>query len=407
MSSVTPVPSPSSALEPRLAHWIENRGRSVLRNMVSVVARPGILSLAGGLPAAELFPAAEYGAAVSVVSEDPRALQYGVAFAPLKDKIVELMARRGVTCRPEQVLVTSGAQQGIDICARLLVDPGGCVAMEELTYTGIQQAVAPMRPRVLSVPSDLEEGLDPDVLEKRLEAGELPEFLYLIPDAHNPLGVSLSTQRRRKLLELAHAYGFYLVEDDPYGLLWLDRPFEPPLRALDDERVIYLGSFSKIVAPALRLGWMVLPERLIEKATIVKDGLDLETSGLTQRATNRLLEELSIDTHLERLRSTYRSRRDALLGALDSSMPPGVRFSRPRGGMFVWLDLSTSDLRESDTERLLHRVMKEQKVAFIPGVAFESAPGRGRTGMRLSFSTLNPEQIEGAVNGIVACLERS
>lgn len=405
----------STGLEVPLARWLEGQSRSVLREMVSVVSRPGILSLAGGLPAPELFPVAEYAAALQkVLASDPRALQYGPPFEPLKECIVEIMRRRGVECRSEQVFITSGAQQGLDIVGRLLLDDGRQVAMEELTFTGIHQVAASREATVLTVGSSLASGLDVDALDALLVGGARPAFLYLMPDAHNPLGVSLSRAKRERLVELAERYDMLLVEDDPYGLLAYDGELEPPLRALDAQRVVYVGSFSKILAPGLRLGWMVAPPAILERASLVKESVDLETSSLTQRAVAAYFDDNDFDRHLERLRTTYRERRDAMLGALEEHLAGlGERLSReatwtrPSGGMFVWVVLP----EEVDCPRLLERAVEEERLAFIPGHAFAAPSARradprlGRNCLRLSFSTSAPGRIEDGIRRLAALLE--
>ncbi|HVS61904.1 MAG TPA: PLP-dependent aminotransferase family protein [Thermoanaerobaculia bacterium] len=386
-------------LEACLAGWIRRRERSLLREMVTVVSRPGILSLAGGLPAAEAFPSAEYARAVSeVLAENPRALQYSPAHERLKEQIVELMAWRGVDCATEQVVITTGAQQGIDVSTRLLLGHGGRVAYEEFAYTGIHQATALFEPQVLTLPSHLEHGMDVETLAGALDRGVRPSLLYVIPDGHNPLGVSLAPARRSRLVALAREHGLPIVEDDPYGLLGLDGDgFAPPLRALDDEWVIYLGSFSKILAPGLRLGWMIVPARLATRVSVVKEAGDLESSSLTQRAVSRLLDSGFLPDHVARLRAIYRRRRDALLEALDRHLPSGARWTRPGGGMFVWVELDSHIDQEIDTVAALRRCVEEAGVAFIPGAAFTQDPTRGRGALRLSFSTLEPDDIERAV----------
>jgi 2-aminoadipate transaminase len=210
------LPAPPHSLV--LADWTHAMSRSVLRQMIAITARPGILSFAGGLPDPALFPAADYAAALqSVLTADPKALQYGPPLHSLKIHIVELMAERGVHCTPEQVFLTTGAQQGLDILSRLFLNPGGDVLLEEIVYPGIQQTIAPYRPRILPIPTDLETGIDVDVVEQYLADGARPAFLYIIPDAHNPLGVSVSPDKRQRLVALARAYGLPIIEDDPYG----------------------------------------------------------------------------------------------------------------------------------------------------------------------------------------------
>lgn len=365
--------------------------RSVLRQMLTVVSRPGILSFAGGLPAPELFPATQYAAALaSVLADDPLALQYGPPSHLLKTHIVELMAQRGVVCAPEQVFITTGAQQGLDVLTRLLLNPGGQVMYEEIIYTGLQQVVGPLQPQVLTVPTNLQTGMDVEAVEAWLAGGAKPAYLYVIPDAHNPLGVSLSQEKRRWLVELARVYSLPIVEDDPYGFLQYDGVSERPLRALDDEWVFYLGSFSKILAPALRLGWMVAPTALIPKLTVVKEMADLESSALTQKAVAAFLQAGHLPGHLEKLRVEYGHRRDTMLAALRRYFPAEASWTVPTSGMFIWVTLPAG----VETAELLQRAIDQQQVAFIPGHAF-AAPGcQANNCLRLNFSNCSPELIE-------------
>ena len=267
-----------------LAAWARASGTSALQTMLSVGTRPGTISFALGLPAPEFFPAAEYGrAAAAVLAEDPRALQYSPPCAPLQAHIAALMAQRGVSCAPEQVFLTSGAQQGIGLLARLLLEPGGEVITDTLCYTGFQQAVEPFMPRLLTVPTDLDTGMDVDAVEALLEGGARPAFIYTVPDGHNPLAVSMSAEKRLRLVELARRFQVPIVEDDPYGFLAYDGPPAHPLRALDREWVLYVGSFSKVLAPALRLGWIIVPPQLVPLLAIAKEALDINTATLAQR----------------------------------------------------------------------------------------------------------------------------
>jgi 2-aminoadipate transaminase len=235
----TVIPASLEELAPpsiRLADWTQTMERSMLRQMLAVVSRPGILSFAGGLPAPELFPQAGFAQAMAhVIAADNRALQYGPPFEPLKHQIVRLMAERGVTCRTEQIFLTTGAQQGLQVIARLLMDPGRQVMLEERVYTGIQQVINPYRPELLTVPTDLEQGIDIEVVEDYLLAGADPAFLYLIPEAHNPLGVSIGPKRQAQLVKLAHRFGMPIIEDDPYGFLNYEETAVPAMRALDDQ----------------------------------------------------------------------------------------------------------------------------------------------------------------------------
>jgi 2-aminoadipate transaminase len=374
-----------------LADWTHTLSRSVLRQMLAVVSRPGILSFAGGLPAPELFPTADYAAAMAhVLATDPQALQYGPPFAPLKEHIVALMAQRGVVCTPEQVFLTTGAQQGLDVLTRLLLNPGGDVLIENVVYTGIQQAIAPYQPHILTVSTDLAEGIAVDEIEAHLANGARPSFIYLIPDAHNPLGVSISLERRHQLIDLALTYNIPLIEDDPYGFLQYDEAMLPPLRAFNESHVFYCGSFSKILAPALRLGWMVAPESLMLKLTVAKEASDLESSALTQRAVSAFLAANHLPGHIERLRMEYGRRRDAMLAALYKYFPAEARWTAPQGGMFIWVELP----EEMDTAVLLTTAIEQEQVAFIPGHAFAVPGGDVHNCLRLNFSNASVEMIE-------------
>ena len=367
--------------------------RSLLRELLGVVSRPGILSMAGGLPDPWLFPKAAYGAALTAVLEkDERALQYSMPFQPLKEQIVRLMALRGVSCTTDDVFITNGAQQGLSLLATLLVDPSAPVLSEEAVYTGFAQALSPLGADHLTVPTDLEGGMDVDAVAWRLERGPRPAFIYVIPDGHNPVGVSMTPAARERLVELARGHRVPIVEDDPYGLLWYGAPHAAPLRALDDEWVLHLGSFSKIIAPGLRLGWMVVPRHLLAPLGILREATDLESSALTCRAVAAWLEAGHLPAHLERLRHEYRERRDRMLAALARHLRGVAQWTSPRGGFFTWVQLPEG----TDTLALLDRAVAEEKVAFVPGRAFAVEGGAGAADrcMRLAFSNVTPERID-------------
>ena len=395
-------PARQPALAHLLAPWLHGRERSLLRRLVNQGAGRDVMSLAGGLPAADLFPGDAYAEKLVELLADSRSMQYGPPSGALKEQVALLMRRRGVPCRPEEILITAGAQQALQVAVGALLATGDCVALERFVYTGIREALAPHSPRILTLPSSLDDGLDVEALERYLRAGERPRFVYVIPDAHNPLGVSLTREKRERLVVLAEDYDFAILEDDPYGLLCCDGEFEQPLAALDPERVIHVGTFSKILAPALRLGWMRLPPPLVDTFAAVKEAGDLECSRLTMLAVGRLLADLDFERHLELLRSTYRSRRDALLEELADRLPDGCAFSEPAGGMFVWVELPP----ETDGERLLERALVEQGVAFVPSAAFADVHDRDApaNAVRLSYSTLEPESLRRAVAKFAACL---
>ena len=376
--------------------------RSRLRELALLPPQPGLLSLAGGLPASELIPRDAYATALrEVLARDAAALQYGQPYEPLRECIVELMRERGVRCAPRQVLLTSGAQQALSLVAQLLVAPGGQVLIEEQVYTGIRQAALPYRPSFPTVRTDADTGMDVDQAWAMLEKGVRPAFLYAIADTHNPCGVRLGREKRARLVALARRFGVPIVEDDTYGLLHYDRDPLPAIRALDGEWVVYVGSFSKIVAPALRLGWMVLPPRLASAAEILKEAADLECSALTQRAVARLLRQ-GFAGHLERIRHGYRRRRDALLTALADHFPETARWTRPPGGFFVWVELP----QPLDCRRVCEEALAEAQVAVVPGTAFAASEGMGVNCLRLSFSSCAPDEIQAAVERLGRLLAR-
>lgn len=348
---------------------------------MELMARPGVISFALGLPAPELFPLDAYAAAAARVLRQPDALQYGTAWAPLKAQVARLMEGRGVRCAPEQVFLTGGAQQGLALLARLLLEEGGAVVCEELVYMGFQQVIEPYRPRILSVGSTLESGMDVDAVEAILEAGERPAFIYCITDGHNPLGVSLAADRRLRLVELARRHRVPIVEDDAYGALDYGSPL-PPLRALDDRWVLYVGSFSKMLAPGFRVGWVVAPPEMLPLLGCARDGMDIDTSSFAQRLVAAYLEGGGLPRHVEAVRAEYGARRDLMLSLVQRHFPEGTRWSVPRHGCLLWVELPEG----RDAGELLGPAL-EAGVAYVPGSAF-AVPGSraGRGALRLNYS---------------------
>ena len=373
-----------------LASWARTSRPSPLQEMLTAASRPGIISLALGKPDEKLFPTAEFAqAAQRVLATDPFALQYGPHSQLLKAQVVELMKRRGVACNEGQVFLTAGAQQGMCLLARLLLEPGSEVIAEELIYTGFQQVLEPFQPRVLTVPTSIETGMDVDAVEAHLTRGARPAFIYAITEGHNPLSVSLSKDKRVRLVELARQYGVPIIEDDAYGFLCYEGELEPPLRALDEQYVLYVGSFSKIVAPGLRVGWLVVPEGLIKPLSIVKESTDIDSTTFPQRVLNAYLETGQLMDHIKHLCDQYRLRRDTMLDALREHFPEETRWTTPSSGMFVWLENENVDAAE-----LFDTALSTAQVAFIPGFLFSVGPVRLKPhSMRLNFSYCSPENI--------------
>lgn len=387
--------APTTPEGPSLAAITRSMGRSALRDLLGAASAPGLYSFAVGVPGTDLFPAEDMERATSeVLRTDPLALQYGLPSAALKTQVVELMRLRGAEVRQEQVFLTSGAQQGMDLLTRMLLDPGGRVVLEETIYDGIQMVVRPLAPEILTVPTSPERGLDLDALDALLEGGARPAFLYVVPEGHNPMGTSLDPAQRIRLVELARRHRLPILEDDAYGLLRYDEDAAPALRALDDRFVFYLGSFSKILAPALRVGWIVAPEELIPLLSALKHATDIDTASFTQRVVAAYLEAGHLPAHLARLRAAYRTRRDAMLDALARHMPAGVSWHAPPAGIFVWLSLPPG----TDAMALLRDAIRRERVAFCPGRAFAADGGEHADHcLRLSFADLSPARIEEGV----------
>lgn len=382
----------SMTQEVTLASWAQKVKQSTIQQLLAVATRTDILSFALGLPAAELFPSADYaGAMTRALAADSRILQYGPPWQPLKRQIVELMALRGVRCREEQIFLTTGAQQGMSLLARLLLDFQGTALLEETIYSGILQAVESLQPELLTVPTDPETGMDVEAVATHLAGPRRPAFIYAISDGHNPLGVSLSQEKRRRLVELARQYQVPILEDDAYGLLRYDDQALLPMRALDDEWVFYIGSFSKILAPALRVGWIIVPERLMPALSALKEGNDIDTATFAQRTIAAYLETGKLASHLVDLRQAYKARRDTMVQALQAFFPVEARWFKPGNGMFIWVEIPTA----GDMSEVLKIAIEKEKVAFVPGHAFDvNGSCRSTHCMRLNFSNCDPERIE-------------
>jgi 2-aminoadipate transaminase len=378
-----------------LADWTRAISRSALQDMLIASARPEILSFALGLPAAELFPTEKYAQSlVRVLSTDPRSLQYGPPLLRLKQQVLAIMELRGVHCREEQIFLTAGAQQGMNMLTRLLLNPGGRVIMEQMTYPGFQQVLQPYRPIISTVPTDLETGLDVDAVERLLVQEPKPSLIYSVADGHNPLSVSMSVEKRRRLVELARRFRVPIIEDDPYGLLFYGDSCMPPLRSFEADWVCYVGTFSKILAPGVRTGWLVVPENLVAPLSVIKESMDINMAPLNQRAISDYVETGELWQHLPVLRAEYRRRRDAMLLALEKHFPMEARWRRPASGLFCWVEL----LAQIDGSELLRLAIETEKIAFIPGFAFHAGNGACcGSALRLNFSANAPHVIEDGI----------
>jgi len=376
---------------------------SILREILKVTDRPGILSMAGGLPSPDSFPVEAMRLACDkVLRETPReALQYAASegFTPLREWVANHLRSQGMTVDADQVLITTGSQQGLDLVAKVLVDAGAPVAVETPTYLGALQAFAPMEPIFASVASDADGPL-PEAVAALPHDAPGTRFLYVLPNFQNPSGRLMPEARREALIAAAKQARVPLVEDNPYGDLWYDTPPPKPLAARWPEGVIYLGSFSKVLAPGLRLGYVVAPRALFPKLLQAKQAADLHTPGFNQRIVYEVIRDGFLDTHVPTIRAMYRRQRDAMREALTQHLPEGSEWVAPSGGMFCWVRLPEG----CDAVALLPEAV-EAGVAFVPGAAFYAHAPDPRT-IRLSFVTLTPDELHTAVAALGAVLKR-
>jgi 2-aminoadipate transaminase len=330
------------------------------------------------------------------------ALQYSPPLQSLKQHVRELMKQRGVNCREEQIFLTAGAQQGMSLLSRLLLEPGDSVITEELIYTGFQQVLEPFQPRVLTVSTDAETGMDVDAVEQCLSGSvRRPSFIYAITDGHNPLSVRLHPSKRARLVELAEQYHVPIIEDDAYGFLCYENPL-PPLRALSKHWVFYVGSFSKILAPALRAGWLVVPEELILPLSVIKESSDIDAAPLSQHIVNTYLDTGQLPARIDMLRTQYGLRRDVMMRALAENFPDAARWTKPDCGFFVWVELPPA----VDVDEVFRRAIEDENVAFIPGHAFSVNNKRSVTpSIRLNFSHPTTARIEEGIPRLARVLK--
>jgi 2-aminoadipate transaminase len=385
-------------------HWTMARraakmNPSVIREILKVTEKPGIISFAGGLPSSKTFPVSEFTAACTEVltSEPQAALQYAASegFAPLRQMVAD---RLPWNVDPDQVLITTGSQQGLDLVAKILIDADSRVLVETPTYLGALQAFTPMEPEVMSVASD-DEGIDIADLAAKVGSGaSKARFLYVLPNFQNPTGRTMSEARRAALVAKAAELDLPLIEDNPYGDLWFDTPPPAPLTARNPDGCIYLGSFSKVLAPGLRLGFIVAPKAVYPKLLQAKQAADLHSPGFNQRMIAEVMKDGFLDRHIPTIRALYKGQRDAMLAALKKDMPADVTWNSPLGGMFLWARLPEG----MNAQDLLPKAV-DKGVAFVPGAAFYNDHGDPRT-MRLSFVTPDGDEIRKGVAALATAI---
>ncbi|MDO8774254.1 MAG: PLP-dependent aminotransferase family protein [Burkholderiaceae bacterium] len=383
----------------------EKMNPSVIREILKVTEKPGIISFAGGLPSPQTFPIPEFAAACAkVLQEDGKAaLQYAASegFGPLRELVA---ASLPWAVNPNQVLITTGSQQGLDLLAKILIDAGSRIVVETPTYLGALQAFTPMEPEVVAVTSD-EEGIDIADLKAK---GKDARFLYVLPNFQNPTGRTMTEARRAALSAAAAEIGLPIVEDNPYGELWFDAPPPLPLSARNPDGCVYLGSFSKVLAPGLRLGFLVAPKALYPKLLQAKQAADLHTPSFNQRVAAEVMKDGFLERHVPMIRALYKSQRDAMLAALQREMPviPGkpdasVTWNSPDGGMFLWARLPAG----MSAVELLPKAV-DKNVAFVPGAAFYADHGDPRT-LRLSFVTASVGQINTGIKALADAIREN
>ncbi|MHB9002868.1 MAG: aminotransferase-like domain-containing protein [Coriobacteriia bacterium] len=387
----------------RYAERIRDVRSSAVRDLFAAASRPDMISFSGGMPEVSMVPAHAAGDAAhgAVIHSGPQALQYGSSEGrvELRNLIVELMAENGVRIQHDDAIVTAGAQQGLDLIGKTFIDPGDVIICEGPTYVGALQAFSAYQPDIHCVPLD-EHGMRMDLLEEELRTlgPQGAKFIYTIPNFHNPGGVTMSAERRRRLLELSREYDIPVIEDDPYGRLRFEGGHLKPLRALDDD-VIYLGTFSKIFAPGLRLGWMIAPRPILAKVLLVKQAADLCGSAFAQVTAERYFAGTRWRKVLQALTRTYAERRDVMLASLEEHFPPEATWTRPEGGFFIWVQLPEF----VDTKTMLAEAV-DRGVTYVPGDGFYP-DGSGRNCMRLAFCYADPAKIDDGIRRLAEVLE--
>ncbi len=374
----------------RYARRTQGMSASEVRALFAVASRPEVISLAGGMPFVQALPSEDLLEVVRQVLDEhgSMALQYGggQGHVSLRERLSALMREEGVAADPHDMVITTGAQQALDLVGKIFIDPGDVIAVEAPAYVGALTAFGAYEPRYLQIELD-EEGMIVDQLEEAFVRGERPKFVYTCPNFGNPSGVTLSYSRRQRLASLCREAGVPIVEDNPYGMLRFEGDALPALRTLDPDNVIYLGTVSKVFSPGVRVGWALAEQSVTQRLILAKEAADLCGSSFTMLVTERYFAGERWRANLETLVATYRDRRDAMLEALEESFPAGATWTTPGGGFYVWVTLP----EWIDTRAMLAAAV-ERRVAYVPGTAFYP-DGRGLHQMRLAFCYPTEEQI--------------
>ncbi|RMF26819.1 MAG: PLP-dependent aminotransferase family protein, partial [Chloroflexi bacterium] len=370
---------------------------------LKLTAQPDVISFAGGLPAPEFFPIREFEEACRYIlrHEGQVALQYSPTegYMPLKEYLAEAMAKYGIEEKPENILLTNGSQQALDLLGKIFLDPGDYVLTSRPTYVGAIQAWRAYEANFLTVPLD-DDGMVVDEIERAVAAQPV-KFVYVLPNFHNPAGTTLPLERRQRLVEIARRHNLIIIEDDPYGELRYEGEDIIPIWALAPERTIYLSTFSKTLAPGIRLGWIVAPQPIMRRFVQAKQGTDLHTGTFVQMIANDICQRGILRQHVKRLRKVYGERRDVMLASMERYWPEEARWTHPQGGLFLWARVPAS----IDTAEFLKKAVAE-KVAYVPGFAFYPSGDDGHNAMRLNFSNATPEKIEEGIRRLGVALKK-
>lgn len=386
--------------------WIKNFAKraksmesSVIRELLKTSNLPGVISFAGGYPSPSVFPVERIRQACETVlrNEGDKALQYSVTegYLPLREMICKRSARYGIKIHPDNVLITNGSQQALDLIGKVFIDPGDKLLVESPTYLGALQAWRVYGANFVAVDTD-EDGMIPESLESQMHIQ--PKLLYLLPNFQNPMGCTLSAERRQKILEIAHKHAVPIIEDDPYGQLRFEGDHIPPVLSYDAKlrgndrddyqgNIIYLSTFSKILAPGFRVAWVIAPKEVIRKLVLAKQGTDLHTATFSQMVINEVCKDNFLDQHIPVIRDLYKIRRDLMMEMIDEMFPAEVRYIRPKGGLFLWIQAP----EEIDAQKIFPQAV-ESKVAYVPGGPFHPNGG-GHNTMRLNFSFASEDEI--------------
>lgn len=376
----------------KFAKRMDNMKASDIREMLKLTQKPEVISFAGGLPAPELFPVEEMKLVLAKVMDEygTVALQYGPTegFEPLREKILDRMAKLKVDdLTIDNILITSGSQQGLDFMAKAFINPGDVILCESPTYLGAINAFRAYEPRFIEVETD-DDGMILEDLEEKLRENDNVKFIYVIPDFQNPSGRTMSIERRKGLVDIANKYNVAVVEDNPYGELRFEGEIYPAIKHYDTEgRVIFLGTFSKIFSPGLRVGWIAADKEVLHKFVLIKQGADLQSSTLDQIAVYKFLEDYDIEAHIEKIKKVYKRRKDLMLNTIREEFPEGIKVTDPDGGLFTWLVLPPHiNARELSIKAL------EKNVAYVPGGSFFPNGGNENT-LRVNYSNMEEERI--------------